>query len=236
MARKRGDYAGPLALPQVWGSSLASQDGGLHGGGGVKGRRKGCPAEQERSWFSGPLRAQAWECCRESQFPVPRSTRSLWAGPSAVPSDRQQDPRRGWGPGRRAAGDGTGSWRGGGELDAGLQLSPRPPVPKEKWKPSLRPGSVCQENRIRRRMRPPRRMMEGMSVRGPAALGPNLETGVSRSVKPQTPPCVPEATPQEQWILPSGAEPSQRGSSEPKSIGYVNPPPTPGTSTDICFP
>lgn len=37
MARKRGDCAGPLALPQVWGSSLASQDGGLHGGGGVKG-------------------------------------------------------------------------------------------------------------------------------------------------------------------------------------------------------
>lgn len=49
MAQKKGAYAGPPALPQVWGSSLVSQDGGLHGGGVVKGRRKRCPAKQNCS-------------------------------------------------------------------------------------------------------------------------------------------------------------------------------------------
>lgn len=251
MAQKKGAYAGPPALPQVWGSSLVSQDRRAAWRRSGEGKKKEVPSQTEllcgsrglcEHWLGKAVTSSSfqWQGARGWVEDGPAAGRPI-CSPSRRRSDSRalQDPRRGWGTGWRASGDRAGSWSRGQELDAGLpdrQLSTRPPVPKAEWKPSLHPRSVRQENRIRRRMCPPRRMMERGRVSGPAALDPNLETGVSRPVKARTPPRALEATLQRRWVLPSRAEPSQRGSSEPKSVGYTNPPPTPGTGTDVCLP
>lgn len=135
--------------------------------------------------------------------------------------------------GLRGTPQGLGNWPQSQEPGQGLEGAGRGSAAvKEASRPprGVGDGSACQENGIQRRTRLPRRRMESGGPRpGPANWGT------------ATPPRVPEAAPQERWVFSSGAEPSQRRSSEPKSISHANPKhalPLPGmpagTTPSLC--
>lgn len=111
--------------------------------------------------------------------------------------------------GLRGTLQGLGNWPESQEPGQGLEGAGRGSAAvKEASRPprGVGDGSACQENGIQRRTRPPWRRMEGR-VSGPAALGPDLQTGVPRRhpVFRRPPPKNDGFFPQEQNLPKEGA-------------------------------
>lgn len=136
------------------------------------------------------------------------------AGPSAVPRRRRSDSRASRDPtgtGELAPESGARAGAGGGRTRVCRCQGGLPPPERSGGRICVSGKRNSKENASAMEEDGGAREWSGGPRPGPANWGT------------ATPPRVPEATPQERRVLPSGAEPSQRRSSEPKSIGHANP-------------